>query len=173
MKVSNMPGIVKRKSYCFWSLLLFWKPEEYFQYKDLHCWKDKDLIAVVRLFFVIPLTPLKKITCVIHNSYESVLKLRISKVGGNIQQLTISKLFHIWEISAQMNFIFCKHVCVRTTSVPVLTVVFCIFIFWMLYVKEFFNRHLSNIYIYIYTHVCVHTNVYIYIKPLLPLNFLF
>ena len=83
MKVSNMPGIVKRKSYCFWSLLLFWKPEEYFQYKDLHCWKDKDLIAVVRLFFVIPLTPLKKITCVIHNSYESVLKLRISKVGGN------------------------------------------------------------------------------------------
>ena len=70
-----------------------------------------------------------------------------------------------------MNFIFCKHVCIRITSVSVLTIVFWIFIFWMLYMKEFFDIHLSKyIYIYIYTHMYVYTQMFMYTFKFFVLN---
>lgn len=80
----------KKKKLLYFNIASFLKTWRIISVQRFAVVKGEDLIALVRLFFVIPFTPLKKIPCVIHNSYQSVLKLRISKVGGNTQQLTIS-----------------------------------------------------------------------------------
>lgn len=72
---------------------------------------------------------------------------------NNIQGLAVSYLSHIWEMSAQKSFIFCKQIGMRIVGVPIL-IVFCILkkysLFFQCYILENSLMHICQIYITVF-----------------------